>query len=228
MLEVAVTLYDCVSSHFPPCVSYSCAVRCNTHLPLLQQFFRTPLAGKRRDTYRSIFLVRVFLLFLFSDPLLALQQRSSEVREGRHLVLHQMQHFLSRPRPRASRLLLLNLPYRLRCVNNKFSCDLLFSCLTPIQVDATTSLQLMELSASMSDIRSPRICMPCTLMCRLRIDSTRAVELGLARAWITSIVGIIRRRTRVCIAFSFLATELTFFLVMDPGMGSSGCTTSCF
>ena len=121
MLEVAVTLYDCVSSHFPPCVSYSCAVRCNTHLPLLQQFFRTPLAGKRRDTYRSIFLVRVFLLFLFSDPLLALQQRSSEVQEGRHLVLHQMQHFLSRPRPRASRLLLLNLPYRLRCVNNKFS-----------------------------------------------------------------------------------------------------------
>ena len=108
MLEVAVTLYDCVSSHFPPCVSYSCAVRCNTHLPLLQQFFRTPLAGKRRDTYRSIFLVRVFLFFLFSDPLLALQQRSSEVREGRHLVLHQMQHFLPRPRPRASRLLLLD------------------------------------------------------------------------------------------------------------------------
>ena len=120
------------------------------------------------------------------------------------------------------------LPYRLRCVNNKFSCDLLFSCLTPIQVDAITSLQLMEPSASMSDIRSPRICMPCTLMCRLRIDSTRTVKLGLARAWITSIVGIIRRRTRVCIAFSFLATELTFFLVMDPGMGSSGCTTSCF
>ena len=120
------------------------------------------------------------------------------------------------------------LPYRLRCVNNKFSCDLLFSRLTPIQVHSNYIFATDGTFTSMSDIRSPRICMPCTLMCRLRIDSTRAVELGLARAWITSIVGIIRRRTRVCIAFSFLATELTFFLVMDPGMGSSGCTTSCF
>ena len=112
-------------------------------------------------------------------------------------------------------------------MKNKISCYLLFSCLTPIQVDATTSLQLMEPSASMSDIHSHRICMSCTLMCRLRVDTTRVVELGLARAWITTIVGIIRRRTRVCKAFSFAATELTFFLFMDPGMGSSRRIMSC-
>ena len=114
--------------------------------------------------------------------------------------------------------------YRLQCMNNKFLCDLLFSCLTPIEGDATTSLQLMEPSASMPGIHSHRIS---TLMCRLRVDTTRVVELGQAQAWITGIVGIIRMRTRVCIAFSFAATELTFFLVMGPGMGSSRRIMSC-
>ena len=55
----------------------------------------------------------------------------------------------------------------------------------------------------------------------------RAVELELAGAWIA---GIIRRRTRICTDFSFrvAAIELTFFLVMDPGMVSSRRIVSCF
>ena len=49
---------------------YTCAVPCNTRL-LLPQHFRTPVAGKRRDAYRSISPVRVFPLFISNAQVLA-------------------------------------------------------------------------------------------------------------------------------------------------------------
>ena len=78
----AVALYDGVPSLFTP----ACVLlirRAMKHAPTPSSpFFRTPVAGKRKNTYWNIFMVRVFSFVYFSDILLALQQRSPEVRKG--------------------------------------------------------------------------------------------------------------------------------------------------
>ena len=131
-------------SSFPPRVSYY-ALCDATPMHSFLNFFFGPLSWKeRRHIQESIFPVRVFPFFSLSDILLALQQRSPEVQEGRHLLLHQCNTFFLDRDPGRQGTFSSILPYRFRCVNNKISCDLLFSCSTPIQVDATTSLQLME------------------------------------------------------------------------------------
>ena len=54
----SVALYPCV------CVLLMRRAMQHTPTPSSTFFFRTPVAGKRRDTYRNIFLVRVFPFFL--------------------------------------------------------------------------------------------------------------------------------------------------------------------
>ena len=144
-------------------VSYLYAVRCNMHL-LLPHLFFGPRSWKEKEHIQEHIYGSCLFLCIFLRYFTCIAAAISGSSKGVPLYRSTNEHFTLVCDHGRQETYVSILPYRLQCEIYKFTCDLFFSCLTLIQVDANSTLQLMEHSATLLDIRSHWICIPCTLI----------------------------------------------------------------